>query len=125
MPKYRSRAEGNFGKALQTNGIKFEYETGRIKYTVTRTYTPDFYLLDFGFYVEYKGYFKSSDRRKHILVKEQNPTYDIRFVFQNANNKLNKKSKTTYGAWADKHGFLWSEGRMPKEWLKLLPRNPL
>lgn len=117
MNKYRSRAEGNFGKTLDQQGIPFEYETGRIKYTVTRTYVPDFYLVDYGFYVEYKGYFTSSDRRKHVLIKEQNPSYDIRFIFQNANNKLNKKSKTTYGEWADKHGFLWAEGRMPKKWL--------
>ena len=116
--KYRSRAEGNFGKALTQAGISFEYEKERIKYIVVKSYIPDFYLVDFGFYVEYKGYFTSSDRRKHVLVKEQNPLYDIRFVFQNANNKLSKKSKTTYGEWADKNGFLWSEGKFPSTWLR-------
>jgi hypothetical protein len=49
---------------------------------------------------------------------EQNPDIDIRFLFVNANNKLNKSSKTTYGAWCDKHKILWAEKRIPNEWLK-------
>ena len=39
-----------------------------------------------------------------LAVKEQNPELDIRFVFQR-NNTLSKNSKTTYGAWCEKHGF--------------------
>lgn len=116
--KYRSRAEGDFGKSLTQSGIGFKYETVRIKYTTVRSYIPDFYLVDFDFYVEYKGYFRSSDRRKHTLIKEQNPSYDIRFVFQNANNTLSKKSKTTYREWADKNGFLWAEGKLPSSWIR-------
>jgi len=50
-------------------------------------------------------------------VKKQWPKMDIRFVFQNANNKLNKRSKTTYAQWADKHGFPWAHKRIPEEWL--------
>ena len=47
--------------------------------------------------------------KKHLLVREQNPDIDIRFLFVNANNKLNKSSKTTYGAWCDKNKILWAE----------------
>ncbi len=65
-----------------------------------------------------KGFFDFADRQKHLLVKEQNPDIDIRFLFVNANNKLNKSSKTTYGAWCDKHKILWAEKRIPNEWLK-------
>ena len=31
-------------------------------------------------------------------------------------NKIYKGSKTTYGAWADRHGFKWAEGSIPEEW---------
>ena len=46
--------------------------------------------------MEAKGFFKPSDRRKMLAVKEQNPELDIRFIFQR-NNTLSKNSKTTYG----------------------------
>ena len=83
-----------------------------------KKYTPDFYLSKQDIYIETKGFFDFADRQKHLLVKEQNPDIDIRFLFVNANNKLNKSSKTTYGAWCDKHKILWAEKRIPNEWLK-------
>lgn len=52
------------------------------------------------------------------LVKASNPELDIRFVFQNANNKLSKNSKTTYGEWATKKGFKWCHKEVPKEWIE-------
>jgi hypothetical protein len=52
-----------------------------------------------------------------MLIKEQNPLIDIRFVFMNANMKLNKTSKTSYGFWCDQHGFKWAENKIPDEWL--------
>jgi len=42
---------------------------------------------------------------------------DIRFVFSNSRNKLNKKSKTTYADWCDKHGFKWADKQIPKSWI--------
>ena len=68
-------------------------------------------------YIETKGFFDLADRQKHLLVREQNPEFDIRFLFVNANNKLNKSSKTTYGEWCDKHDILWAEKIIPKKWL--------
>ena len=57
-------------------------------------------------------------RRKMLAVKAQHPELDIRFVFQR-NNTLSKQSKTTYGAWADKHGFKWCIfPDIPTSWLK-------
>lgn len=54
-----------------------------------------------------------------MAVKAQNPGIDIRLVFQNARNRLNKKSKTTYGDWATKNGFQFSDGgRIPADWIK-------
>ena len=53
---------------------------------------------------------------KHLLIKEQHPQLDIRFVFVRADNKLSPKSKTTYGGWCEKNGFIYSEKFIPKEW---------
>ena len=33
-----------------------------------------------------------ADRKKHLLIKEQHPELDIRFVFSRAGNKLSSKS---------------------------------
>ena len=51
-----------------------------------------------------------------LLVREQNPDLDIRLVFSNANQRLYKGSKTTYGMWADKHDFVWANKWIPEPW---------
>jgi|TARA_R110000824_G_scaffold67401_4_gene174677 predicted nuclease of restriction endonuclease-like RecB superfamily len=119
LPKrFRSLFEANFHRDLRERKIKAEYEPDRIKYTPKiRTYTPDFYIEAGDFYVETKGYFVSADRTKHLLIKEQHPEIDIRFVFLNANNRLSKKSKTTYAKWCEKYGFKYSEKRLPEQWM--------
>ena len=118
---YRSNFEKKFAKSLKDNGIRFKYENLHFKYTVERTYTPDFDLGDF--IVETKGRFTSSDRAKHLRIKEAYPKADIRFVFMNPRVKLNKKSQTTYGDWCDKHGFKWADSCLPKEWLSKKKRK--
>lgn len=106
--------------ALQLHGaqVDFEYEVDRIKYHVAKdhAYTPDFKLPN-GVYLEIKGQFLATDRMKHLMVKEQHPDLDIRFVFDNPNKPINKGSKTTYAKWAEKYGFLWCGKEIPKEWL--------
>jgi hypothetical protein len=114
---YRSKAEKEFANVLADAKINFTYEPNRIPYVISKTYLPDFYLVDYGFYIEFKGYFKPSDRTKHKLIKEQHPLIDIRFVFMDANKKLNKTSKTSYGFWCDQHDFEWAENKIPDEWL--------
>ena len=105
---YRSGLEDKIGKQ-----ITYEVPMRKSKYT------PDFKLPKKGgfFYVETKGIFDLEDRKKHQLIREQHPDIDIRFVFSNANNKLYKGSKTTYGSWCDKHGFLYEHKTIPEEWL--------
>jgi hypothetical protein len=51
------------------------------------------------------------------LIKEQYPKLDIRFLFSNHKAKINKRSKTTYGMWCEKYGFLYATKHIPKEWL--------
>ena len=114
--KFRSRFEERLACGLDKRGVAFSYESCRIEYTVVRKYTPDF-IFPNGVMVEAKGYFTSADRTKHLRVRESNPLLDIRFCFQNSENKLNKKSKTSYADWCDKYGFLWCERVIPKEWV--------
>ena len=114
---WRSGLEERVAKELSESGIKYEYESMKIKYDVseTRTYTPDF-ILPNGIIVETKGRFVAADRKKHLLIQKQFD-YDIRFVFQNARAKLFKGAKSTYSQWCDKHGFLWAQGSILEEWL--------
>lgn len=117
--RFRSKFEVSVAKSLADRGIKFEYESEKIVFVPKpRTYTPDFYLPHNDIYIEAKGHLDKGDRVKMVLVKEQNPHLDIRFVFLNARNKIYKGSKTTYGDWATRHGFEWAEKSIPEEWLK-------
>lgn len=90
-----------------------------IEYTISkpRKYHPDFLLAN-GIYIEAKGWFKSSDRQKHLAIKYAHPHLDIRFVFSNPNNKIGKKSNTTYAMWCERNGFKYAKGTVPPEWIK-------
>ncbi len=115
---YRSGLERRIAKDLHDKGIAFEYEEQKIKYLLseTRSYLPDF-ILPNGIIIEAKGRFKPEDRKKHLLIKEQHPELDIRFVFSNPNDKIRKGSKTSYSDWCDKNGFRYAKGSIPKEWI--------
>lgn len=116
---YRSGLEGKIADQIKLFSGSFNYECMKIEWEDLsyRTYTPDF-LLDNGIIIETKGLFVATDRKKHLGIKKQHPKLDIRFVFENAHRKLSKKSKTTYGIWCDKHGFIYSHKEIPEEWLK-------
>jgi hypothetical protein len=115
---FRSEFERGIALWLIKNNISYEYETMYLEYQPKiKRYTPDFYLSKQDIFVEAKGFWDLADRQKHLLVKEQNKKFDIRLLFVNAKNKLNKSSKTTYGGWCDKHGILWAEKTIPKKWL--------
>jgi len=97
---------------------RIRYEKMSIKYAVQmfRIYKPDF-VLNNGIIIEAKGWFRPRDRVKHLLIQEQYPELDIRFLFQNAYNFINKGSKTRYCDWCDKYGFKWTDKEIPKKWL--------
>ena len=114
--RFRSKFESDVALSLDREGVTdWEYETLKIKYVKHSQYTPDF-ILSNGVIIEAKGYMPPQDRTKHILVKQQNPEYDIRFLFQNAYLTLTKTSKTTYAQWAERHGFQWCHKRIPVTW---------
>ena len=113
---FRSKFEAGIAATLHANKIQFTYETLDISYKISCVYKPDF-ILDNGICIETKGFFSKEDRRKHIAIKTQRPELDIRFCFQNSKAKLSRgKRSLTYGAWATKHGFIWSHGSIPEEW---------
>lgn len=116
----RSGLEEAICETLNKKGVAYEYETLKLKYTQPakiRTYTPDI-LLPNGIVVELKGRFLSEDRAKHLLIKQQYPEMDLRFVFSNSRTKISKRSPTTYAMWAEKNGFQFADKEIPDAWLK-------
>jgi hypothetical protein len=121
---YKSGLEDKLSSQIEEAGITVQYETDKISYIWperTATYTPDFKLPKANggfFYVEGKGRWTVDDRHKHLLVKEQHPDLDIRFVFSNANAKLYKGSPTTYAQWCQRFGFQFANKTIPQSWLE-------
>ena len=117
---FKSGLEESISQQIEGKGIEVKYESEEVSYVIPaseHTYHPDFRLPN-GIRVETKGRFVLADRKKHLLVKEQNPQLDIRFVFSNSKNKINKKSKTTYGMWCEKHGFKYADKEIPQSWFE-------
>lgn len=115
---FKSGLEETISSQINGRGIDVKYESEKIPYTIpasNHTYNPDFKLPN-GIFVETKGRFVAADRKKHLLVKSQNPELDIRFVFSNSKNKITKNSKTSYGDWCDKNGFKYADKIIPEDW---------
>jgi hypothetical protein len=117
MPNYRSGFERTLAVQLKRSGVGFEYETLALPYTIDHVYNPDF-ILSNGIIIEAKGLLDVPTRQKMLAVKKAHPELDIRFVFMSGQNKLNKRSRTTYLDWARKNGFPAADGKVPDEWLK-------
>ena len=120
---FRSGLEQLVAEQLKGLAISFEYEhkDKRITYEKPVTkhkYSPDFTFNNSPIIIETKGYFKTADRKKHLLIKDQYPELDLRFVFGNSKTRISKQSKTTYAAWCEKHGFKYADKNIPDDWLK-------
>lgn len=115
---YRSGLEDKISEQLKSLSVPVKYEELKISYQVneTRTYTPDFELPN-GIIIESKGRFVAADRKKHLLIQKQYPFFDIRFVFSNSKAKINKGSKTSYGDWCNKFGFIYADKLIPEGWI--------
>ena len=101
---YKSGLENKFQEACKLKGWDLPYEANKIKYVIpasNHTYTPDFTVTS-NVYIETKGLWAGSDRKKALFIKEQHPNITILYVFQR-NQKLSKKSTTTYLDWAYKN----------------------
>jgi len=126
---YRSGLEKKTAESLSLLGVKFTYEEFKIRYIVPErkaVYTPDF---DLGlFLVETKGIWNAADRKKHLLIRQQFPELDIRFVFTNSKAKISKNSTTTYADICEGRGrgefkgvtWKYADKTIPIVWLKEL-----
>ena len=117
---FRSGLEERIAEKLSNEGVDFKYEEVVIQYIKPASkhkYTPDLVLPN-GIIIETKGRFLQADRMKHLLVKEQHPELDIRFIFSNSRARISKSSKTTYGSWCEKYGFKYADKTIPREWLE-------
>lgn len=127
---FRSGLEKDIAEDLTSHGVEFTYEEEKIEYEKparVSKYTPDYIIQTRPggtprtkpLIIEAKGRFLTEDRQKHLLIKRQHPLLDIRFLFNNPNSRISKKSKTTYAKWCEKHGFLYAKGpKVPQEWLE-------
>jgi len=101
---WRSGLEEGVAKQLDKEKITYDYEPsdGKIVYTIPETehtYTPDFYITTKSgktVIIETKGLWDYDDRYKHLLIKQQYPNLDIRFVFTRSKQRIRKGSKTSY-----------------------------
>ena len=87
--KLKSGLEEVIHSFLLSKDVSFSYETLKIFFdqpTQKKSYTPDF-PINKSFIVETKGNFNSADRKKHKLIREQHPEYDIRFIFSNSRTR--------------------------------------
>lgn len=125
--KYRNKFETKTGEKLGELGIKFEYETEKLHYTIEADYIPDFILITKGgrkIYLETKGGGRSFDahtRRKMIAVKQQHPDKDIRIVFYSDGKCGPKRKDGTFmrqSDWSKKYGFKYAIKDIPEKWLE-------
>lgn len=109
----RNKFENKIAKQLTKSKVDFGYEVDKLPYVFTGYYLPDFTIISKSgkIFLETKGYFRPEHKRKLLAVKRHNPTLDIRLVFY-AKVKGNIR-------WAEKNGFPYSIGEIPKEWLNL------
>jgi hypothetical protein len=112
---FKSGFERSFEQNLRSRGINFRYESTELPYVLTRTYHPDFEMVDHGFLIETKGVLDRDSKAKMVAVKKQHPDIDIRFVFMKADKRI-PGTKQTHAEWADRNGFPWAESTAPEEW---------
>lgn len=114
--------KSKFEKEVSTfYGLNDAYEIEAIPYVIESKYNPDFKLAK-NVFLETKGFFKDSDRRKILAVVKQHPDKKIIMFFQDSTVKLRKKGKMTYGEWCDKNGidwFCWKTKRPTKRILNM------
>lgn len=116
--KYRSGLEDRVGAQIMAREGSVAYETTKVAFTIPERqarYTPDWHLKN-GILVETKGILDLETRQRHLLIKQQHPELDIRFVFSNSKARIYKGSKTTYAVWCTKHGFKYADKMIPVSW---------
>ena len=121
--KRRSKLELKFEEIIKEFDVAYDYEVTKIPYTIPESnhnYTVDWTFIN-GLLVETKGYLSDhKERYKYVLLKQQHPDLDLRFVFDNP-NKLCGGTKMTHAKWAEKYGFRYcsiKDTEQIESWLK-------
>ena len=121
--KRRSKLELKFEEIIKEFNVEYDYEVTKIPYTIPESnhnYTVDWTFIN-GLLVETKGYLSDhKERYKYVLLKQQHPDLDLRFVFDNP-NKLCGGTKMTHSKWAEKYGFKYCSIKdvdQIKQWIK-------
>jgi hypothetical protein len=118
---YKSGLEATIARQIEAvTGQPAKYETQTIEWTKPariHRYRPDF-LLPNDIVIEGKGVFDAADREKHLLLKEQRPGLDVRFVFSRSGASIYPRSPTTLADWCLKHGFQFADKLIPVSWFK-------
>lgn len=105
------------------SGASLEYEVSKIPYTLEKDYNPDFTITTKSgniIYIEAKGLgraFTYDVRAKMEAVKKNNPELDIRIVFMR-DGPLRKGGKMRASDWAEKAGYPFCVGTIPKDWFE-------
>jgi len=127
---FKSNLERYIDAILKRNKFGYIYEPGNITYIqpeVKRRYLPDWTKDDV--ILEAKGRFTTADRKKMLLLKEQYPEKQIVMLFGKADNKLSKKSKTSYADWCNNNNIAWLDladfEENPKCLLSITSKNKL
>ena len=118
VPSFKSKLEEKVWAVLKKEFSTVKYEPQRFKFIqpeVERTYIPDFKTGRSNIFIEAKGKLDLETRKKMVWFRDSNPTIRIIFLFMNPDNKITKRSKTTYAMWATDNGFEWLDFR--KDWL--------
>jgi hypothetical protein len=122
-PKLRSRLEDKVQQALLLQGVPLDnYERVELEWILpqkVKHYTPDFQLSQ-DVFLEAKGLFSKEDRDKTLHVLNQYPEIILCIAFYNADYKIYKGSKTTYGDWCNQYLIPYIDVRtdtIPGEWI--------
>jgi hypothetical protein len=121
---YKSGLEQRFQDAAREHGWELPYEAAKIKYEIPaskHTYTPDFTVTS-NVFIETKGLWTGADRKKACLIRDQHPDIHILYVLYR-NQKLSKKSSTTYLDWAKKNGLEACTFADDTTWIEYIRRH--
>lgn len=78
--QFRSRYELLVSEWMDAHGIRYQYEKYGFLIGDRGQYTPDFYLIDFGVFIEVKGKWGVGSQSKLLRFREQYPSVRLLVV---------------------------------------------
>jgi len=98
---FRSSLEANYARYLNLMKIKWEYEPEIFKLSSGKSYLIDWYLPEFGMYVETKGYMWDDDKEKIELFKKEHSDKHLKVLMQDSDEwkEIHKFGKENIKEW--------------------------